>query len=97
MTYAAITIVGLGPGSMSDLTLEAHKVLNQAVVAGQAIYFRTIIHPTVEALKQATPDLRIESFDRLYDESDDWAQRGASLVPSPIMATSFPPACSLRM
>ncbi len=72
MTYAAITIVGLGPGSINDLTLEAHKILTQAADGGQAIYFRTIIHPTVEAFKQATPDVLIESFDRLYDESDDW-------------------------
>ena len=26
-----------------------------------------------------------------------WARAGASLVPSPIMATSLPAACSLRM
>ena len=26
-----------------------------------------------------------------------WASAGASLVPSPIMATSLPPSCSLRM
>ena len=26
-----------------------------------------------------------------------WASAGASLVPSPVMATSLPPACSSRM
>ncbi len=72
MTDAAITIVGLGPGSINDLTLEAHRVLNRAASAGEIIYFRTTIHPTVEAFKQDTPDVRIESFDRLYDESNDW-------------------------
>ncbi len=72
MTDAAITIVGLGPGSIDDLTLEARRVLTQAASAGQTIYFRTTIHPTVEAFKHDTPDVRIESFDRLYDESENW-------------------------
>ena len=31
-----------------------------------------MIHPTVEPLQQLLPTLSIESFDRLYDESDDW-------------------------
>ena len=26
-----------------------------------------------------------------------WANAGASLVPSPVMATSFPPSCSARI
>nr|MBA2680100.1 MazG family protein [Ktedonobacteraceae bacterium] len=72
MTDAAITIVGLGPGSIDDLTLEASRVLTQAASAGQTIYFRTTIHPTVEVLKHDIPDVRIESFDRLYDESENW-------------------------
>jgi tetrapyrrole methylase family protein/MazG family protein len=70
---AAITIVGLGPGRLTDVTLEAHKLFTQAAQESLTVYFRTIIHPTVEPLKQDIPDLRIESFDRLYDESDDWS------------------------
>ncbi|GCE18286.1 nucleoside triphosphate pyrophosphohydrolase [Dictyobacter kobayashii] len=72
-TAPAITIVGLGPGSIHDLTLEARRVLVQAANDNQTVYFRTIIHPTVEPLKLDIPKLRIESFDRLYDESDDWS------------------------
>ena len=72
MTKAAITIIGLGPGSIKDLTLEAHEILAQAARDQQIVYFRTIIHPTVEPLKQDLPDLKIELFDRLYDESQDW-------------------------
>jgi tetrapyrrole methylase family protein/MazG family protein len=72
MTHAAITIVGLGPGSFTDLTLEAQNILMQATNENHAVYFRTVVHPTVEQLKQDTPNLRIESFDRLYEESDDW-------------------------
>lgn len=69
---AAVTIVGLGPGSLTDVTLEAHQVFIQAATTNQTVYFRTTIHPTVEPLRQSIPDLRIESFDRLYEESDEW-------------------------
>ena len=68
----AITIVGLGPGEWSDLTLAARAVLAQAAQERQTVYFRTIIHPTIGALQQEIPDLTIESFDRLYDELENW-------------------------
>ncbi|GCF10347.1 nucleoside triphosphate pyrophosphohydrolase [Dictyobacter arantiisoli] len=73
MTHSGIIIVGLGPGGIQDLTLEARRVLLEAAEGEQIVYFRTIIHPTVEPLKQDIPKLRIESFDRLYDESEDWS------------------------
>ncbi len=69
---AAITIVGLGPGEWSDLTLQARSVLAQAAQDKQSVYFRTIIHPTLEQLKKELPTLTIESFDRLYDELENW-------------------------
>jgi tetrapyrrole methylase family protein/MazG family protein len=67
---AAITILGLGPGRWTDLTLQAHNVLSQA--AKRTVYFRTLIHPTVEPLRNALPDLHLESFDYLYNESTSW-------------------------
>jgi tetrapyrrole methylase family protein / MazG family protein len=69
---APITVIGLGPGSIKDLTFEVHNLLTQAAHTGQTVHFRTLIHPTVEPLKQLLPTLRIESFDRLYDESKNW-------------------------
>ncbi len=69
---ASITIVGLGPGQWSDLTLEAYKILTRAAEEGQAVYFRTLIHPTVERLKVELPNLRCESFDHFYNESQSW-------------------------
>src|SRR2546423_253814 len=69
---ASITIVGLGPGRWSDLTLQAHTVLAQAAADNKTVYFRTLIHPTLEPLQAAIPNLSIESFDRLYDESSNW-------------------------
>ena len=72
MTTAAITILGLGPGSFDDLTLQARNTLAQAAQQQHTVYFRTCIHPTVEPLREAMPTLHIESFDHLYDESADW-------------------------
>jgi len=69
----AITIIGLGPGRWDDLTLAAQACFAQAEQAGTPVYFRTYIHPTVEPLRQAFPNLRCESFDSYYEESDDWA------------------------
>ncbi len=71
-TPTAITILGLGPGRYDDLTLQAYILLDQAARDGQTVYFRTLIHPTVEPIQQTLPNLRIESFDFLYDESADW-------------------------
>jgi len=71
-TSAAITILGLGPGRWDDLTLQAHALLEQAAADNTTVYFRTLIHPTVEPLKQEIPNLRIASFDSFYDESTSW-------------------------
>src|SRR6266487_833334 len=70
---AAITILGLGPGSIQDLTQEALARLTQAASNKQIVYFRTLIHPTVEPLQAALPALCIESFDRLYNEAAEWS------------------------
>jgi tetrapyrrole methylase family protein / MazG family protein len=71
-TPPAITILGLGPGKWTDLTLQAHTVLSQAAKDQQTVYFRTLTHPTIEPLRNALPDLRLTSFDHIYDESTDW-------------------------
>ncbi len=71
-TLPAITILGLGPGSWDDLTLQARSVLARASGEGTPVCFRTLIHPTVEPLKVTFPDLQITSFDDFYDESDNW-------------------------
>ena len=71
-TPTNITILGLGPGNFDDLTLQARNILAQAAQQQQTVYFRTLIHPTVEPLRTALPTLHIASFDALYDESADW-------------------------
>ena len=70
--HTDITILGLGPGSFDDLTLQARHLLAQAARQQHTVYFRTLVHPTVEPLQQALPGLHVESFDSFYDESTDW-------------------------
>ncbi|MBE3557652.1 MAG: nucleoside triphosphate pyrophosphohydrolase [Ktedonobacteraceae bacterium] len=72
MTTPAITLLGLGPGNIDDLTVQALDLLKQAAAGRQIVYFRTTIHPTVRPLQQRFPDLSIVSFDKFYDESNDW-------------------------
>ncbi|GHO44659.1 nucleoside triphosphate pyrophosphohydrolase [Ktedonospora formicarum] len=71
-TTPSITILGLGPGSTQDLTVQAHALLAAAAQEGQVVYFRTVVHPTVDQLRQELPTLRINSFDSFYDESSNW-------------------------
>ncbi len=71
-TIPAITILGLGPGSKHDLTLQAHTLLIQAAEDKTPVYFRTLVHPTIEPLQRDLPGLQVTSFDSFYDESDDW-------------------------
>lgn len=73
MTEAAITILGLGPGNIEDLTVQACVILTQAAQTQQTVYFRTTIHPTVDALQRELPQLQLASFDSLYEESNDWS------------------------
>jgi tetrapyrrole methylase family protein/MazG family protein len=56
-----ITLLGLGPGDPTLLTLEAHQVLERS----QEIYLRTVQHPTVAGFPVS---LEIHSFDDLYDQ-----------------------------
>ncbi len=72
VTRAAITLLGLGPGSLDDITVQAQMLLMQAAESGETVYFRTTIHPTIPTLQQHIPHLHFASFDWLYEESSDW-------------------------
>ncbi|MEM9951514.1 MAG: nucleoside triphosphate pyrophosphohydrolase [Chloroflexota bacterium] len=58
-----LTIVGLGPGSVDDLSLQAWRILEQAEV----VYLRTEEHPCVPDLP---PKTTYKSFDYLYERID---------------------------
>ncbi len=60
---AGITLLGLGPGDPNQLTREAWDVLS----AAEEIWVRTRQHPTIAALPA---ELKIHSFDELYDDGD---------------------------
>jgi tetrapyrrole methylase family protein/MazG family protein len=68
----AITILGLGPGRWDNLTLQARALLEQAASDNRTVFFRTLIHATVEPLKLEIPNLRITSFDSFYNEATSW-------------------------
>jgi len=62
-----ITLVGLGPGHVHHLTREAWEVL----AAAEAIYLRTVHHPSVADLPPGIPR---HSFDEVYETSTDFTQ-----------------------
>lgn len=61
-----LTIVGLGPGDYSHLTVEADRALQSAA----CIYARTLKHPVVEELLKA--GRTVHSFDALYETAEDF-------------------------
>lgn len=69
----ALTIVGLGPGHIDDLTRRAWRVLEAAKV----VYLRTSQHPCV-------PDLPVgaeyHSFDDIYEATADFEQIYSTIV-----------------
>lgn len=62
----AISIVGLGPGSPSSLTVGALEALR----SGRPVLLRTAIHPTVDALKAM--GVLFTSCDDLYERGDSF-------------------------
>ena len=86
-----IIILGLGPGDPGYLTVRAVDVLSSI----KEVYLRTEEHPTFAGL----PDgLVVHSFDRIYEEEDDYQvvyQRIADKVIS--LAQSQPPHLEGRL
>ncbi len=68
---ADITIIGLGPGPLADLSLVAWQVL----LTSRHVVFRTARHPCIEALSQhlQSQGVRKESCDNLYEQHDEFA------------------------
>ena len=62
-----IVLLGLGPGSPNQLTLEAWEILQQA----DEIYLRTRQHPTLSGLPKG---LKVHSFDDYYEEEKDFTR-----------------------
>lgn len=69
-----LTIVGLGPGDLDDLTRKAWRVLKSA----ETIYLRTERHGCVSCLPQTGAAYR--SFDHLYEAGEDFESVYAAIV-----------------
>jgi tetrapyrrole methylase family protein / MazG family protein len=66
-----LSIVGLGPGDWSQLTLGAYERL----MAAGVIYVRTMVHPTVTSLRdRLTSGQELRSFDHLYERAVNFEQ-----------------------
>lgn len=57
-----LTVVGLGPGSWSSLTLEAAETLRGA----KEVYVRATTHPTTASIVPKLPDGVVHGFDELF-------------------------------
>lgn len=68
-----LTIVGLGPGDIDDLSRKAWRTLKNA----QTVYLRTTHHGCVPCLPQQPV---YHSFDNLYDTIEDFAQVYETIV-----------------
>lgn len=69
----AITIVGLGAGDGRLLTREAWEILSTA----EQVLVRTARHPAVADLPAS---VQIDSFDRLYETAEDFAEVYSQIV-----------------
>ena len=68
-----LTIVGLGPGHVEDLTRRAWRALETA----QVVYLRTSQHPCVPDLPQ---NAEYRSFDDVYESTGDFGQIYSTIV-----------------
>lgn len=69
----SITIIGLGPGNINNLTVEAYKLLTS-----NKVYLRTSIHPCIKELEALGCDF--ENFDNFYDESPSFEEVYSKIV-----------------
>jgi tetrapyrrole methylase family protein / MazG family protein len=69
-----LTIVGLGPGHVDDLTRKAWRVLKQA----RTVFLRTAQHGCAACLPQT--GATYHSFDELYNSADDFEAVYAAIV-----------------
>jgi tetrapyrrole methylase family protein/MazG family protein len=69
-----LTIIGLGPGELDDLSRKAFRILRQA----KTVYLRTAQHGCVPCLPQQ--DIVYHSFDAVYEAAEDFEQVYETIV-----------------
>ncbi|MGH2389939.1 MAG: nucleoside triphosphate pyrophosphohydrolase [Chloroflexota bacterium] len=66
-----LSVVGLGPGEWSQITLGVYERL----MGADMIYLRTQVHPTVAALRERLrPEQELRGFDHLYERAITFEQ-----------------------
>lgn len=72
-----LSIVGLGPGDWSLLTIGAAD----ALLAADRIFLRTAVHPTVDPLRaRLRPEQQVQTFDALYERAVSFDALYAQIV-----------------
>ena len=66
-----LTIIGLGPAGLDQLSLGAYKAMKEA----DEIYLRTAFHPAADEL-----DLPFQSFDELYEKAENFEELYAEIA-----------------
>jgi tetrapyrrole methylase family protein/MazG family protein len=69
-------VVGLGPGDVRHLTLEAAEVLDSV----DTVYVRTARHPTIDKLRERFPRLEVNSFDDVYESETSFEEVYGQIV-----------------
>jgi tetrapyrrole methylase family protein/MazG family protein len=82
----AITIVGLGPGNIDDLTVGALRTLQEA----EKVIFRTSRHPCIGALQPLLKPDAVQSCDDLYEQHAEFADVYAAIVARVLAAAEEP-------
>ena len=49
-------------------------------MSAPSVLFRTLRHPTVDALRERRPDLALDSFDPLYNSAESFAALYPAMV-----------------
>lgn len=63
-----IIIIGLGPGSLDQMTLEAYRLLETS----PRVYMRTLRHPLIPLLE--AEGVKMESFDSFYEKGETFEE-----------------------
>lgn len=74
MNMGRIYVIGLGPGSIDDLTLEAARMIE----SGRKNFLRTKHHPTVEYLREK--QVEYKSFDYVYQGAENFEEVYETIV-----------------
>ncbi len=80
-----LKVVGLGPGGMNYLTLEALESLE----AAEVVYLRTEKHPVIDKLRER--GIKFESYDSFYEKFESFDEVYLSVAKDVVAKTEIGP------